>query len=92
MKTALSSLALSLMGESYTLPRPDSSLIMDNFIHGAFEYIRTPSAYYEKPVYKNLWKRISKNLYECTLSAYRTKINQTQAKGLLKYTQLEFDL
>lgn len=91
---AFSALLSSLMsGEpKYTLQRPDSFIIMEQFTHDGFDYIRTTSAYYEKPVYKNLWRKLSKHKYEYTRSFYHTAFNRSQAKGLLKYTQLEFVL
>lgn len=70
----------------------DSSLIMESFSYDGFLYVRTPSRYYKKPNYKQLYKKTSKGDFDFNLSAYRTKINQSQAKGLLKYTQLELDL
>lgn len=70
----------------------DSSLIMESFSHDGFLYVRTPSRYYKKPSHKQLYKKTSKDDFDFNLSAYKTKINQSQAKGLLKYTQLEFDL
>ena len=79
-------------GDDYTLPRPDSSLIMESFSFEGFLYIRTPTKYLMRPHWKYLFKKISKGKYEFDLSAYRTRLNQSQAKGLLKYTQLEFDL
>lgn len=80
-----------LTGDDYTLPCPDSSLIMESFVFEGFLYIRTPSNYYVCPVYKTLFKKTSKSNYEYQRSAYRTKMNQTQAKGLLRY-QLELPL
>lgn len=90
--TTLSSLALRLIGEQYTLPTPDSSLICDLFTHDGFMYCRTPTKYLMKPNHGRLWKKISKATFEFQHSGFKTKINQSQAKGLLKYTQLEFDL
>lgn len=87
---ALSALISSLTGgERYTLQRPDSSIIMEQFTHEGFDYIRTSSAHYVKPVYKNLWRKLTRNKYEYTRSFYHTALNRSQAKGLLKYTQLE---
>ncbi|ADR33993.1 hypothetical protein Sulku_1330 [Sulfuricurvum kujiense DSM 16994] len=90
--TALSSVVLRLMGEQYTLPTPYSSLICDLFVHNGFSYCRTPTKWLMRPVHGRLWKKISRSTFEFEHSAYKTKINQSQAKGLLKYTQLEFDL
>lgn len=92
MIPALSSYALCLTGEQYTLPAPDSSLICDLFTHNGFMYIRTPTKYFKKPTHQRLWKKITKQTFEFEQSAFRTEINRSQAKGLLKYTQLEFDL
>lgn len=88
----ISSIKRLIGGDPYTLPTPDSSLICDCFTHKGFMYLRTPTKFLIKPVHKYLWKKISKSEYEFQLSAHRTEINRSQAKGLLKYTQLEFDL
>ena len=90
--SSLSSVALRLTGERCIYPTPDSSLICDCFTHDGFMYLRTPTKYFQKPTYTKLWAKITKQSFEFNLSAYRTRINQSQAKGLLKYTQLEFDL
>lgn len=88
----LPSLASRFFGEQFTLPRPDSSLICDEFSFKGFDYIRTPTKWLYKPVHKRLWKKITKQKFEFEYSAFKTALNRSQAKGLLKYIQLEFDL
>lgn len=78
-------------GDDYIL-NVDSSLVMESFSHDGFLYIRTPTKYFKKPNWKQLYKKTTKSDFEFNLSAYRTRMNQSQAKGLLKYTQLAFDL
>lgn len=82
----------SLFGGEYSLDLPDSSLNLESFTYQEMNYIRTPSAYYCKPVYKRLWSKTSQSNFEYNRSCYKTQIARSQAKGLLKYTQLEFDL
>jgi len=77
--------------DEYTFPTPDSSLICDSFSRNGFMYLRTPTKYFMKPNHKRLWKKITKQTFEFEFSAYKTEINQSQAKGLLKYVQKEFD-
>jgi len=82
--TELSSL---LSGEQYNCIRPDTSIIMDNFTHKEFNYIRTANVYFTKPVYKSRWKKISSSEYNYHRSSWVNSISLSQAKGLLKYTQ-----
>lgn len=77
--------------DGYTLPTPDSSLICDSFSRDGFMYLRTPTKYFMKPNHKRLWKKITKGTFEFEFSVYKTELNRSQAKGLLKYTQGEFN-
>jgi hypothetical protein len=78
-------------GDDYTLPPPDSSLVMESFVFEGFLYIRTPTKYFMKPFQKRLFKKTSKSNFDYQKSAYKTMMNRSQAKGLLRY-QLELPL
>lgn len=88
----LSELATLLTGEQYTRIRPDSSIIMDNFTHKDFNFVRTASVYFMKPVYKSRWKEITSSEYNFYRSAWVNSISLSQARGLQKYTQMVMDL
>lgn len=79
------------LGDEYTI-NVDSSLIMESFYHNGFSYIRTPTKYFKKPNHKRLYKKTSKSDFDFSKSDLHTQINRSQAKGLLKLTQLEFPL
>jgi len=69
----------------------DSSLIADRFIYNGFDYCSRNSTYYSKPLYKTLWKKISTSEYKSIRSSWIDSISTSQARSLLKYTQLEMD-
>lgn len=83
----LSDLEGFLTGEQYCFNRPDTSIIMDNFTHNEFNFIRTANVYFTKPVYKSRWKKITSSEYNFKRSQWINAISLSQARGLLKYTQ-----
>lgn len=87
----LSDLEGLLTGEQYNCVRPDSSIIMDNFTHNEFNFVRTANVYFMKPVYKSRWKKITSSEYNFHRSAWINAISLSQARGLLKYIQTVMD-
>ena len=79
-------------GEQFTYDLPYTAQIMDNFTHGDFNYLRTSSFYLKKPIGKTLFKKITSSEYNFNRSAWINSISLSQAKGLLKYTQMSFDI
>lgn len=79
-------------GEQFTYDLPDTAQIMDNFSNGEFNYIRTSSFYLKKPIGKTLFKKITSSEYNFHRSAWINSVSLSQAKGLLKYTELSFEL
>lgn len=77
-------------GAEYHRPRPDSSLICDSFSLDGFDYIRTPTKYFIKPVYGRLWKYIKKTEFDFKFSIYKTRLNQSQAVSKNSRIQGEF--
>jgi hypothetical protein len=79
-------------GEQFTYDLPHTAQIMDNFTYGEFNYLRTNSFYLKKPIGKTLFKKITSSEYNFHRSAWINSVSLSQAKGLLKYTQLSFDI
>ncbi len=69
----------------------DSNLIIDRFIYNGFDYCCKNSSYYSKPIHKILWKKISSSEYKSIRLVWISSISISQARPLLKYTQLEMD-
>lgn len=88
----LSTLEALFSGEQYTYDLPATAQIMDNFTKDGFNYLRTSSFYLKKPINKTLFKKITSSEYNFHRSAWINSISLSQAKGLLKYTQLSFYL
>ncbi|MDD4949632.1 hypothetical protein [Sulfuricurvum sp.] len=78
----LSSLG-SLFGGENTHDTPDSSLIMDNFTYNDTNFIRTPTQYFTKPVYKTRWKQINSSEYNFQRSAWINSNSLKKAKTQL---------
>lgn len=89
----LSTLDALFSGEqNYSTDITRKHVTLDQFTHNDFDFVRTSHLYFKKPIDKAFYKKITSSEYNFHRSAWIGSIRLSQAKGLLKYTQLSFDL